>query len=238
MNAWQLRDVNQRPHSHCRHWIRPRVNPSNLHPPRRTTRRDASVPAGEHTVARISRRKHTRRATRTYMGCAGHAILRCALVVSVATARGRSAPPVTVAAVPVTASSVNIKTAQDELATVSATLSTKMERLRAGNQGAHAEYNKAQLAFTKDEQDFATARQKAMEVYERSLRSIVQGLDASNATYTKAASKWQEHLLLLNSSRTGLQVEHDAALSSAAAKLQAALMADAQQRLEILGVQE
>jgi len=220
------------------HWIRLRVNPSNLHPPRT---HDATQ--REHTRRGAyrredTRRKHTRRATRTYMGCAGHAILRCALVVSVATARGRSAPPVTVAAVPVTASSVNIKTAQDELAAVSATLSTKMERLRTGNQGAHAEYNKAQLAFTKDEQDFATARQKAMEVYERSLRSIVQGLDASNATYTKAASKWQEHLLLLNSSRTGLQVEHDAALSSAAAKLQAALMADAQQRLEILGVQE
>ena len=236
MNAWQLRDVNQRPHSHAVHWIRLRVNPSNLHPPRtRATRREHTrrEHRREHT-----RRQHTRRAKRTYMGCATYAILRCALVVSVATARGRSAPPVTVAAVPVTASSVNIKTAQDELAAVSATLSTKMERLRTGNQGAHAEYNKAQLAFTKDEQDFATARQKAMEVYERSLRSIVQGLDASNATYTKAASKWQEHLLLLNSSRTGLQVEHDAALSSAAAKLQAALMADAQQRLEILGVQE
>lgn len=166
------------------------------------------------------------------------AVLLYALVVSIATARGRSPPPVTVAAVPVTASSVNIKTAQDELATVSATLSAKMERLRAGNQGAHAEYNKAQQAFAKEEQDFATARQKAMDVYERSLRSIVQGLDAANTTYAKAANKWQEHLLQLNSSRTGLQVEHDAALSSAAAKLQAALMADAQQRLAILGVQE
>ena len=172
------------------------------------------------------------------MRFATHAVLRYALVVSFATARGRSPPPVTVAAVPVTASSVNIKTAQDELATVSATLSTKMERLRAGNQGAHAEYNKAQQAFAKEEQDFATARQKAMDVYERSLRSIVQGLDAANTTYAKAANKWQEHLLQLNSSRTGLQVEHDAALSSAAAKLQAALMADAQQRLAILGVQE
>ena len=195
--------------------------------------RGVSIPPREHT-----RRKHTRRATRAYMRFATHAVLRCALVVSVATARGRSPPPVTVATVPVTASSINIKTAQDELAAVSATLSTKMERLRTGNQGAHAEYNKAQQAFAKDEQDFATARQKAMDVYERSLRSIVQGLDAANATYTKAANKWQEHLLQLNSSRTGLQIEHDAALASAAVKLQAALMADAQQRLAILGVQE
>ena len=172
------------------------------------------------------------------MRFAGHAVLRCALAVSVATARGRSPPPVTVAAVPVTASSVNIKTAQDELAAVSATLATKMERLRVGNQGAHAEFMKAQQTFAKEEQDFAAARQKAMDVYERSLRSIVEGLDAANATYTKAVNKWQEHLLQLNSTRTGLQTEHDAALSSAAAKLQEALKADAQQRLEILGAQE
>ena len=42
------------------------------------------------------------------------------------------------------------------------------------------------------------ARQKAMDVYERSLRSIVEGLDAANATYTKAVNKWQEHLLQLS----------------------------------------
>ena len=172
------------------------------------------------------------------MRCATHVLRWWALVVLGASARARPPAPVTVAAVPVTASSVNVKTAETELAEVSATLSTKMERLRTGNQGAHAEYNKAQQAFAKDEQDFATARQKAMDVYEKSLKAIVQGLDVANATYTKAASKWQEHLRLLNSSRTELQMEHDTALSSAASKLQVALRADAQQRLSILGVQE
>lgn len=137
--------------------------------------------------------------------------------------RARSPAPVTATAVPITASSVNVKTAQTQLAEVhaevSVNLSSKMERLRTGNQGAHAEYSKAQLAFAKDEQGFATARQKAMAAYENSLKTIVQGLDAANATYTKAASKWKEHLQTLNSSRTVLQQEHDAALSSAASKL-------------------
>ena len=167
------------------------------------------------------------------------AVLRSALVALIATiCRARSPAPVTATAVPITASSVNVKTAQAQLAEVSINLSSKMERLRTGNQGAHAEYSKAQLAFAKDEQGFATARQKAMAAYENSLKTIVQGLDAANATYTKAASKWKEHLQTLNSSRTVLQQEHDAALSSAASKLQAALLEDAQQRLSILGVQE